>query len=164
MVLKRFSSQLSTPAAAGMILDPSSLIYSFMSIPGAQNRSELKWKKNPTKLTFRSPVLLCQNKNRSGNVVFSFNMENSKCAWLSLWYRAFLWMFFGIKYLLLRMTQIHFFSLKKYSTCDRLLASSGAWKINVVSYQELRGELDKVIFHLISTTSFFFFLVYLKYA
>lgn len=56
---------------------------------------------------------------------FSFNMENSKCAWLSLWYRAFLRMLFGMKYLLLRMTP--FLQPEKIlHLCDRLLASSWA--------------------------------------
>lgn len=44
------------------------------------------------------------------------DMENSKPAWLSLWYGAFLHMLFVMKYLLLRMAQIHFFNLKKDST------------------------------------------------
>lgn len=43
-------------------------------------------------------------------------MENSKSAWLSLWYGAFLHMLFVMKYLPLRMTQIHFFNLEKDST------------------------------------------------
>lgn len=154
---KDFFCHLSTLAAAG-ILDPSSLISSFMSIPGGQNWSG----KKPSWLSGHQ--FYCVRIKIDQETLFSILTWKFKmCLAESL-----VWGFSAYvvwhKIFTAKNDSNSFLQPEKIlHLCDRLLAPCWAWKINIVSHQELRGELDKVIFQLCPLLGFFF-LVYLKYA
>lgn len=157
-----------------MILDPSSLISSLFVSPCSlchlwvyqehrtgQNCSEEKTNQADFQVT--SFTMLEPKIEQETLAVLTWKIQ-SLLGW-DLWYGTFQHMLFVMKYLQLKMTQSNFFQPdKRFHLYNSALARYWAWKINAVSPQELRGGLDKVIFWLISITTFFFPPCLLKYA